>query len=114
MVEFGLVFPVQLLLTLAIIQFAYLAHAHMVVSQAAFQAARAGAVADVGVAPADRREAIRLAGSLGALLAGSDGSARTKLETFAAELHRLGVLAVPDPESRSATRAERALTGEPA
>ncbi|MCO5168574.1 MAG: pilus assembly protein [Planctomycetes bacterium] len=48
MVEFVLVFPIQLLLTLSVIQFAFLAHAHLVVQQAAFLGARAAAVADVG------------------------------------------------------------------
>lgn len=46
MTEFVLVFPIQLLLTLAIIQFAYIAYAHLVVAQAAFMGARAAAVAD--------------------------------------------------------------------
>jgi Flp pilus assembly protein TadG len=46
MVEFVLVFPVQLLITLVILQFAFVAHAHLVVEQAAFLGARAGAVAD--------------------------------------------------------------------
>lgn len=48
MVEFVLVFPVQLLLSLLILQFCFVAHAHLVVQQAAFLGARAGAVADVG------------------------------------------------------------------
>lgn len=48
MVEFVLVFPVQLLLSLLILQFCFVAHAHIVVQQAAFLGARAGAVADVG------------------------------------------------------------------
>lgn len=47
MVEFVLVFPVQLLLSLLILQFCFVAHAHLVVQQAAFLGARAGAVADV-------------------------------------------------------------------
>ncbi len=64
MVEFVLVFPVQLLLTLCIIQFAYLAHAHVVVGQAAFQGARAGAVADVGAkTQAEARTQIEDAGN---------------------------------------------------
>lgn len=46
MVEFVLVFPVQLFLTLAVIQFAFICHAHIVVAQAAFMGARAAAVAD--------------------------------------------------------------------
>ena len=46
MVEFAVVFPVQLVLTLALIQFAFLAQAHMVVQHAAFAGARAEAVAD--------------------------------------------------------------------
>lgn len=45
-------------------------------------------------------EALKTAGSLGALLEGLDpslhGEAVERIETFAAELHRLGVLAVPD------------------
>jgi len=55
-------------------------------------------------------EALRAAGSLGELLAGLDLSlesgraARARLESFAAELHRLGVLAVPEHR-----RAEVAL-----
>lgn len=48
MVEFVLVFPVQLVLSLLILQFCFVAHAHLVVQQAAFLGARAGAVADVG------------------------------------------------------------------
>lgn len=49
MVEFVLVFPVQLVLSLCVLQFAFIAHAHLVVEQAAFMGARAAAVADVGV-----------------------------------------------------------------
>jgi Flp pilus assembly protein TadG len=48
MVEFVLVFPVQLVLSLLILQFCFVAHAHLVVQQAAFLGARAGAVADAG------------------------------------------------------------------
>jgi hypothetical protein len=59
MIEFVLVFPVQLLLSLSILQFAFLAKAHIVVEQAAFMAARAAAVADVPGAPADPNEAAR-------------------------------------------------------
>ncbi|RMG10449.1 MAG: pilus assembly protein [Planctomycetota bacterium] len=63
MVEFALVFPVQLFLTLCVIQFAFLAHATLVVNQAAFLGARAGAVAiadpRVSVPEAGRREAAR-------------------------------------------------------
>jgi hypothetical protein len=46
MVEFVLVFPIQLFLSLAILQFAFVAKAHIIVEQAAFAGARAGAVAD--------------------------------------------------------------------
>ncbi|MEZ6188928.1 MAG: pilus assembly protein [Planctomycetota bacterium] len=46
MVEFVIVFPIQLTLTLLIMQFALLAHAHIVVQQAAFMGARAAAVSD--------------------------------------------------------------------
>ena len=46
MVEFVLVFPLQIWVTLAIIQFAFLMHAHVVVQQAAFLGARAAAVAE--------------------------------------------------------------------
>jgi hypothetical protein len=46
MVEFVVVFPVQLTLTLLLIQFAFLAHAHMVVQHAAFVGARDAAVYD--------------------------------------------------------------------
>lgn len=45
-VEFVLIFPLQLMLTLMIIQFSFIAHAHIVVAQAAFMGARAAAVAD--------------------------------------------------------------------
>jgi Flp pilus assembly protein TadG len=53
MVEFVLVFPVQLFLTVGIIQFAFIAHAYLVVGQAAFMGARAAAVADMstGITP---------------------------------------------------------------
>lgn len=44
--EFVIVFPVQLFLTLMVIQFAFICHAHIVVAQAAFMGARAAAVAD--------------------------------------------------------------------
>lgn len=47
MVEFVIVFPMQIFLTLVIIQFAYIAHAHIVVSQAAFLGARSAAVSDM-------------------------------------------------------------------
>lgn len=49
MVEFVLVFPIQLVLSLCVLQFAFIAHAHLVVEQAAFMGARAAAVADAGV-----------------------------------------------------------------
>lgn len=49
MVEFVLVFPIQLLLSLCVLQFAFIAHAHLVVEQAAFMGARAAAVADAGI-----------------------------------------------------------------
>lgn len=49
-VEFVLIFPIQLMLTLMIIQFAFISHAQIVVTQAAFMGARAAAVAD-GYAP---------------------------------------------------------------
>lgn len=49
MVEFVVVFPIQLFLSLSILQFAFVAHAHLVVEQAAFMGARAGAVADCEV-----------------------------------------------------------------
>ena len=55
MVEFVLVFPMQLLLTLAILQFAFIVHAHIVVGQAAFLGARAAAVADM--LPIDQQQA---------------------------------------------------------
>jgi hypothetical protein len=57
MVEFVLVFPVQLLLSLTILQFAFIAHAHLVVEQAAFMAARAAAVADVPSSPVTPQKA---------------------------------------------------------
>lgn len=44
--EFVIIFPIQLLLTLLVIQFAFLVHATLVVDQAAFMGARAVAVAD--------------------------------------------------------------------
>lgn len=49
MVEFVLVFPIQLVLSLCVLQFAFIAHAHLVVEQAAFMGARAASVADAGV-----------------------------------------------------------------
>lgn len=49
MVEFVLVFPIQLVLSLCVLQFAFVAHAHLVVEQAAFMGARAAAVADTYV-----------------------------------------------------------------
>lgn len=58
--EFVLVFPIQLFLTLMVIQFAFIVHAHLVVSQAAFMGARAAAVADGmsdGSGPAVQRAA---------------------------------------------------------
>jgi hypothetical protein len=63
MVEFVLVFPIQLFLTLVILQFAFLAHAHVVVSQAAFMGARAAAVyegvSDLTPEEAAKREVAR-------------------------------------------------------
>ncbi len=53
MVEFVLVFPVQLFFTLAVIQFAMIAHAYIVVGQAAFMGARAAAVSDAMGDPAN-------------------------------------------------------------
>jgi Flp pilus assembly protein TadG len=70
MVEFVLVFPIQLLLSLCILQFAYLAHAQIVVGHAAFMGARAAAVADnnlmEGMSPQDAatREAARILAQL--------------------------------------------------
>lgn len=49
MVEFVLVFPIQLVLSLCVLQFAFIAHASLVVEQAAFMGARAAAVADAGL-----------------------------------------------------------------
>jgi Flp pilus assembly protein TadG len=75
MVEFVLVFPMQLLLTVGIIQFAFIAHAYMVVGQAAFMGARAAAVADVnGMSPqaAAKRQVAR---TVALLTTGSAGVA---------------------------------------
>lgn len=47
LVEFVIIFPMQLMLTLVIIQYALLIHAHMVVTQAAQRGARAAAVSDL-------------------------------------------------------------------
>lgn len=51
MVEFVLVFPIQLLLSLSILQFCFLAHAYLTCQHAAFMGARAAAVADDGLMP---------------------------------------------------------------
>lgn len=68
MVEFVIVFPAQLLLSLILIQWAYLANAVTVVNQAAFLAARAAAVADgmdgVNAQDAARRSAARTLAAL--------------------------------------------------
>ncbi len=70
MIEFVLVFPIQLLLTLCILQYAYLAHAQLVVGHAAFMGARAAAVADdnlmEGMTQQDacRREVARICAQL--------------------------------------------------
>lgn len=83
MVEFVLVFPIQLLLSLTIVQFAFLAHAHVVVGHAAFMGARAAAVADDGLMQglnqqdAARREAARILSVLtSGEPPGGDGGAR--------------------------------------
>jgi len=76
MVEFVLVFPMQLLLTLAIIQFAFIVYAHIVVGQAAFLGARAAAVADM--MPIDPQQAATrvVARTVGVLTPnGTDGTA---------------------------------------
>lgn len=70
MIEFVLVFPIQLLLTLCILQYAYLAHAQLVVGHAAFMGARAAAVADdnlmerMSQQDACRREVARICAQL--------------------------------------------------
>lgn len=72
MTEFVLVFPIQLLLTLTILQFAFIAHAHIVVSQAAFMGARAAAVADM--TPVNQQDAARrvVARTVGLLTSGEE------------------------------------------
>lgn len=83
MVEFVLVFPMQLLLTLAIIQFAFLVHAHLVVAQGAFLGARAAAVSDM-IEGVSTQEAARrvVARQLGVLTSGGH-------ELGAGDSHRL-------------------------
>ena len=55
MTEFAIAFPAQLFVTLAIMQFALILVAHVLVEHAAFAGARAALVADVaGVNPHDR------------------------------------------------------------
>lgn len=78
MVEFVLVFPVQLFLTLAIIQYAFICHAQIVVGQAAFMGARAAAVSDgmsAAGGPASPQEAARRSAAriLGVLTSASKG-----------------------------------------
>ncbi len=75
MVEFVLVFPMQLLLTLAIIQFAFLLHAHLVVYQAAFLGARAAAVSDLMEPRISAEEAAKrvVARTVAVLTASGDG-----------------------------------------
>jgi len=77
MVEFVLVFPVQLFLTLAIIQYAFLCHAQTVVGQAAFLGARAAAVSDgmENVSPIQAAERVA-ARTVGVLTSGVDGPGR--------------------------------------
>ncbi|MCA8921605.1 MAG: pilus assembly protein [Planctomycetes bacterium] len=76
MIEFVIVFPIQLTLTLLIMQFALLAHAHTVVQQAAFMGARAAAVSDgfdsAGAVP--ELAARRIAARTLVVLTNSDGA----------------------------------------
>jgi len=78
MVEFVIVFPVQLVLTLMIMQFGLLCHAHVVVQQAAFMGARAAAVSDgmVDDGAAPQAAAERIAARTLIPLTSSDGSVR--------------------------------------
>ncbi len=73
MVEFVLVFPIQLLLTVGIIQFAFIAHAYIVVGQAAFMGARAAAVADMSGLSAQAAAERQVARTVALLTTGGSG-----------------------------------------
>ncbi|MBX3471297.1 MAG: pilus assembly protein [Planctomycetes bacterium] len=105
MVEFVLVFPIQLLLTLCVIQFAFIAHAHLVVEQAAFLGARAGAVADVGQGGFTDEGAWRAAGTKAAR--------RVAARTCAVLTSSMGVSDAPllDQDDRAAMRWSSAEGG---
>ena len=75
MVEFVMVFPFQLVLTLAILQFAFIAHAHIVTYQAAAMGARAAVVADGMEGYSQRDAALRVVARTVATLA--SGETRT-------------------------------------
>jgi TadE-like protein len=71
MTEFVLIFPIQLLLTLTIIQFAFIAHAHIVVAQASAMGARAAAVWQEGTGMSQEEAARRVvARQLGIITSG--------------------------------------------
>lgn len=74
LVEFVIVFPVQLLLTLAIIQLALIMNAYIVVQHAAFMGARAVAVSDVEGAKAKDQAAKRVAARYCAAIASGESS----------------------------------------
>lgn len=72
LVEFVIVFPVQLFLTLAILQFALIMNAHVVVQQAAFLGARAAAVSDTMTSVTPKQAADRIVARQLAVLTSGD------------------------------------------